>query len=82
MAQWILKANRNVVPRRSIRPLHVGEIHSTFGIKKREAFDALIEWRHAISTTPTNVSTSFPNDDGEAVDTSCLLYHDDIEVPR
>ena len=42
MAQWILKANGNVVPRRLLRPLHVDELHSAVEIKKQETFDALI----------------------------------------
>ena len=28
MCQWVLKANGNVVPRRSLCPLHVDELHS------------------------------------------------------
>ena len=43
MAQWVLKANGKVVPRRTVRPLHVDELHSPQEIKKRETFDALIE---------------------------------------
>jgi hypothetical protein len=41
MAQWMLKANGQVVPRRSSRPLKVDEIHSVTEIKKREIFDGL-----------------------------------------
>jgi hypothetical protein len=37
MAQWILKANGNVVPRRSSRPLKVDEIHSAQELQKRKA---------------------------------------------
>ena len=43
MCQWVLKANGKVVPRRSLRPLHVDEIHSKVEEKKRQIFDALIE---------------------------------------
>ena len=39
MAQWILKVNGRVVPRRSFRPLRDDEIHSPVEIKKREVFD-------------------------------------------
>ena len=48
MAQWILKANGRVVPRRSLRPLKVDELHSPVEIKKREVFDELIKrrWEH------------------------------------
>ena len=36
MAQWVLKANGNVVPRRTARSLHVDELHSPQEVKKRE----------------------------------------------
>ena len=42
MAQWILKANDKVVPRRTARPLHVDEINSKSEQKKRDVFDDLI----------------------------------------
>ena len=45
MSQWILKVNGRVVPRRSLRPLKVDEIHSPVEIKKREVFDELIKRR-------------------------------------
>ena len=54
MAQWILKANGRVVPRRSLRPLKVDEIHSPVEIKKREVFDKLIERRLGTPMTPPN----------------------------
>ena len=54
MAQWILKANGRVVPRRSLRPLKVDEIHSPVEIKKREVFDELIKRRWDTPTTPPN----------------------------
>ena len=54
MAQWILKANGRVVPRRSHRLLKVDEIHSPVEIKKREAFDELIQWRWGTPMTPPN----------------------------
>ena len=54
MAQWVLKANGNVVPRRSHRPLNVAEWHSPEEKKKRDVFDALIErrWGTAIKAPP------------------------------
>ena len=52
MAQWVLKANGNVVPRRSVRPLHTAELHSASERSKREAFTALIERRHGTSIQP------------------------------
>jgi len=59
MAQWVLKANGKVVPRRSCRPLTTAELHSQVEIKKRETFDALIERRWGNSITP-------PKDEAEA----------------
>ena len=56
MAQWVLKANRNVVPRRAARPLHADELHNPQEIKKRETFDALIERRWGTSGLPPPVS--------------------------
>jgi hypothetical protein len=52
MSQWILKSNGNVVPRRSMRPLRVDELHSSEEQKKREIFGALIERRWGTSINP------------------------------
>ena len=54
MAQWILRANGRVVPRRSLRPLKVDELHSPVEIKKRELFDELIQRRWGSPMTPSN----------------------------
>ena len=54
MAQWIFKANGRVVPRRSLRPLKVDELHSPVEIKKREVFDELIKRRWGTPMTPPN----------------------------
>ena len=54
MAQWILKVNGRVVPRRSLRPLKVDELHSPVKIKKREVFDELIKRRWVTPMTPSN----------------------------
>ena len=54
IAQWILKGNGSVVPRRSLRPLKVDEIHSPVEIKKREVFDELIKRRWGTPMTPPN----------------------------
>ena len=56
MAQWVLKANGQVVPRRTSRPLHVDELHNLQEIKKRETFNALIERRWGTSMSPPPVS--------------------------
>jgi hypothetical protein len=52
MAQWILKANGNVVPRRSHRPLQTSELHSPSEENKRRIFDELIERRWGTSISP------------------------------
>ena len=75
MAQWVLKANGNVVPRRTLRPLKVDELHSPTEVKKRETFNALIERRWGTSTKPSNVVTPTDEDSWEE-------YHDDDESPR
>ena len=54
MAQWILKANGRVVPRRSLRPLKVDELYSPVELKKREVFDELIKRRWGSQMTPSN----------------------------
>ena len=81
MAQWVLKANGNVVPRRSLRPLKAEEIHAETEIKKRQTFDALIERRWGPSINPPKVSEK---DDGVDLDTSDEFehYEDDVEQPR
>ena len=63
MAQWVLTAKGTVVPRRSLRPLQVAELHSPVEIKKRQVFDALIERRWGTSTRPPNPSTEDESDD-------------------
>ena len=53
MAQWILKADSRLVPRKSLRPLKVDELHSPVEIKKREVFDELIQRRWGSPMTPS-----------------------------
>jgi hypothetical protein len=76
MAQWILKANGNVVPRRSSRPLKVDELHSLTEIKKREIFDGLIERKWGTSINPPKVS------DTETAENGFAEYEDDDETAR
>ena len=52
MAQWVLKANGKVVPRRSLRPLTIAAQHSAVENKKRNVFDALIERKMGTSINP------------------------------
>ena len=76
MAQWVLKANGLVVPRRSVCPLHQSEVHSPSEQSKHQAFDALIERRYGNSivapTTPAEgCETTEPyEDDGQQQCTS------------
>ena len=49
MAQWVLKANGNVVPRRTLRPLQTAELHSETEKRKRIIFNTLIEKRWGTS---------------------------------
>lgn len=75
MAQWILKANGNVVPRRTHRPLKIEEIHSEVEKKKRATFDALIERRWGTSINPPTTEPLTTDDDFEE-------YRDDDEDAR
>ena len=58
IAQWILKSNVYVVPRWTLRPLHVDDLHSSEEQKKQNIFVALIERRWNTSTNPPPVSTT------------------------
>ena len=73
MAQWILKANGKIVPRRTVRPLNAIEISSETEIKKRSIFDQLIGKRWGSSVNPPNEPP--PQDD-------FVEYEDDDEEPR
>jgi len=75
MAQWILKANGKVVPRRSSRPLKVDEIHSPTEIKKRDIFDGLIARRWGTSINPPKKLNDLDDDEFEE-------YEDDDESKR
>jgi hypothetical protein len=65
MAQWILKANGNVVPRRSPRPLTVAELNSETEQKKRSIFDTLIEKRWGTAISPPQQSKHDDDEDRE-----------------
>ena len=84
MAQWILKANGNVVPRRTARPLNTAEINSPTEMKKRATFDALIKGRWGTSMSPPVVETV--DDETEATedmtDDEFEEYSDEDEQPR
>ena len=59
---WILKANGNVVPQQSARPLTMAKLHSPTEGKKRKLFNKLIERRHG---TSINLPKPKPTSDTE-----------------
>ena len=73
MAQWVLKANGNVVPRRTTRPLNTSELNSDTENGKRALFKELIKKRWGTSVNPP---TKLPPDD------IFKAYEDEDEVPR
>ena len=75
MAQWILKANVQVVPHHSIRSLHLGELTSPRRQSKRQSFDALIERRFGTSIDPLQ---QLNNDNGKFGNFE--PYEDDDEI--
>ena len=79
MAQWILKANGHVVPRRSSRPLKADEIHSATEVKKRAIFDGLIERRWGTSINPPKVETV---EDAEDLDNNEFEEYEDDDEPK
>ena len=58
MAQWILKSNRYVVPRQTLRPLHVDELHSPEEQNKWNILGVLTEKRWVTYINPPHVSTT------------------------
>ena len=72
MCQWVLKANGRVVPRRSVRPLQVAELHSPVEVEKRRVFDELIARRWGKAMTPSKQPAAEP----------LSYYEDDEEKPR
>ena len=59
MAQWILKANGRVVPRRTAIPLTISQQNSESEKKKRVLFDKLIaeRWGSSISPAPIQIDS-------------------------
>ena len=70
MEQWILKANGNVVPRCTTRPLNVSELSSETETMKRNVFNKFITacWSTSVPAKP-------PDDDDEYPDT----HPEDVE---
>ena len=61
MTQWVLRANGNAVPRRSLRPFTLAEKHSITEKRQRELFDSLVQKRHGTSATPPPDDTGKPS---------------------
>ena len=55
MAQWVLKADGKVVPRRTARPLKFEEKHDPVEKKKRSIFGAFVERRWGTAMNPPNL---------------------------
>ena len=75
MSQWILKANGELVPRRTHMDLQVFERHSPVELKKREIFNDLIKrrWEDSVTLVRTYV---------KADEYVFMEYEDDDEEPR
>ena len=76
MAQWVLKANGKVVPRRTCRPLTVAETHSAQEQRKQTIFDGLIERRWGTSINPPKLDPD--NNEQDKYEE----YEDNDEVTR
>ena len=63
MAQWILKANGNVAPRCTLRPLNTEEPHGEIEIKKCRTFNALIKRRWGTSIKTPKATEKNSDDD-------------------
>jgi hypothetical protein len=81
MAQWILKSNGEVVPRRSHRPLKTEEIHSETENEKRSIFNDLIEKRHGTATRPSNTDAEKNDNPGNHWN-EYEEYEDEDEMAR
>ena len=57
MCQWILKANGQVVPRCTVRPICTDEIYAEHEIRKRKIFDELIRKRWGDTINPPKLNS-------------------------
>ena len=71
MAQWVLKPNGNVVPRRTVRPLNDAELNCETEAEKRKVFDGCIKERWGTLAYPPMPSP-----------TEYVPYEDDDEDVR
>ena len=73
MTQWILKINRQVVSRRSLRKLRLDDLSKDMEVAKRAAFDASINLIHGDSfTVPEKDFEPNPQD---------AWYEEDHQIP-
>jgi hypothetical protein len=79
MAQWILKANGNVVPQQLHRPLKTEEVFSEQEQTKQKVFDGLITKRWGTSINPPSTEGSSDSDNGG---TEFEEYEDEVEEAR
>eukprot|EP00957_Ditylum_brightwellii_P003261 248169-Ditylum_brightwellii.AAC.1 len=67
MAQWVLKANENVVPRCILHPLTIAEENSEREVTKKKSFDGCIQmrWDPVVYPSKRNVPDieMYSNDD-------------------
>ena len=52
MAQWVLKANSEIIPGRAFHYLQVVELNLSIELNKRELFDELVKKKWGSSTKP------------------------------
>ncbi|GAX21971.1 hypothetical protein FisN_16Hh038 [Fistulifera solaris] len=85
MAQWVLKANGRVVPRRTVRSLTIAKLHSDTEKRRREIFDGLIERRWGTAMTPPPIDSPVRRKDYRRNDSDndeWEPYQDGDETPR
>ena len=65
MAQWVLKMNGQVVPRRTLRKLRADELAMETEKSKRAEFDAAIKLKYGDSLSPPRETSPNPQDGGD-----------------
>ena len=68
MTQAILRENGRVIPRRSVRPLTIEEIHSPLEIEKRRQFDVAIKEKLGDCKSPLPPDTKLNHDTMPSID--------------
>ena len=82
MAQWVLKSNGKVIPRRSTRPLTAAELDSPSELEKRKLFDKLIQGRYGETMSPSPISTKIEVETVSEDEDEFEPYTDGDEQPR